>query len=256
MAEWGAWAAATYGLTLLELRAAEQARELLEPWTQRARRGRRDRAGDPLSQPAGVGGRQLGEATVAAERRRAGAAAARAGQRAPGRGVAVRRARVLRRRTRADRPGLPRACRGRRGAGAGGRGALPLAGERGLRHRCWRAARGSRRASSPAPQRRLGAAHGGRRGVRLRRRRMGGARGPVAAPARAGKPGGRPTRHLARAARSSSGSPTAWATTRSRRCSASERFPSRGAAGAAARTRSTNSRSARLTATGRRTPIR
>ncbi len=37
MGEWGAWAAATYGLTLLELRAAEQAAELLERWSQRAR---------------------------------------------------------------------------------------------------------------------------------------------------------------------------------------------------------------------------
>ncbi len=36
MAEWGAWAAATYAWTLLDLRAPVQARELLGPWARRA----------------------------------------------------------------------------------------------------------------------------------------------------------------------------------------------------------------------------
>ena len=35
--EWGAWAAATQAWTLLDLRAPEEARELLEPWAERAR---------------------------------------------------------------------------------------------------------------------------------------------------------------------------------------------------------------------------
>ena len=36
--EWGAWVAATYGWTLLDLRAAEEARELLSTWRDRAER--------------------------------------------------------------------------------------------------------------------------------------------------------------------------------------------------------------------------
>jgi tetratricopeptide (TPR) repeat protein len=36
ISEWGAWAAATHAWTLLDLRAAEQARELLVPWAERA----------------------------------------------------------------------------------------------------------------------------------------------------------------------------------------------------------------------------